>query len=266
MESQRREINTHRVAVKKKLPHNLKILHLSDIHFSGRDPRLSRFFDKLALETYDFIFITGDIFDCPGGIPVAVKNLKKLKAGHGVFAVFGNHDYYDYRFWDIASMGFRGRRHPKRKHPMEKMEQALAQAGVTLLKNESVKIKKGETVFALHGLDDPTTGRADIEKAMHLYKSDHVNILLTHTVDAFFYIGENEMDLSFSGHSHGGQICFPYVGPLITHTQYGPKFASGICSLKGAVCSISRGMGASRFFFLRLLCPPEAIILQVTGK
>lgn len=264
-ESQNRQINAHRVSLKKKIQKSLRILHLSDIHFSGPDDRLSRFFDRLAKETYDFIFITGDVFDCEDGIPHAVENLKKLRGRHGIFSVFGNHDYYDYKLYDIGTMGFRGRRHPEKVQPVKKLEKAVREAGAVLLQNESAKVEAEGVIFSIHGLDDPTTGRADIEKAMRGYDPAHINILLSHTIDAFFYIGENEIDLSFSGHSHGGQIRFPFIGPLITHTQYGPKYSQGICSLKGAACSISRGVAASRYFFLRFLCRPEAIVLEVKG-
>jgi uncharacterized protein len=266
VEPYRLEINTRAASLKKKLSKKLRILHLSDIHFSAKNKHLDKFFDRLATQEYDFIFVTGDIFDCAEGIPFCVRNFKKLKARHGFFAVFGNHDYYDYRFIDIATMGFRGRRHPKTLQPMDLLEKALSEAGARFLRNEAAEVRIGETLFVIHGLDDPTTGRADIEKAMHQYESAHVHILLSHTIDAFFYIGENEIDLSFSGHSHGGQIRFPVIGPVLTHTDYGPPYAEGLKELKGAVCSISRGVSASRYFDLRLLCRPEAIILEVSGQ
>lgn len=266
-ETGRRSINLHQVKLKNKtLSQPLRILHLSDTHFARPDKSLSRFFDRLAQASYDFIVITGDIFDCEEGIPHAVENLKKLKAKHGIYAVFGNHDYYDYRIIDIATMGFRGRNHPSAQQPVQEFSKALKEAGVQLLINERAEIKAGNQVISVYGLDDPTTGHADIEKAMHQYDATHVNLLLTHTIDAFFYIGEDEIDLAFTGHSHGGQICLPWIGALITHTQFGPAYVEGIKILKGAVCSISRGIGTSRFLALRLLAPPEAILLIVEGK
>ncbi len=265
-EAKLREISSHSVAIPKSLPKSLKILHLTDIHFSRSDKSLSGFFDRLAKETYDLIVLTGDIFDDETGIVMAKENLVKLKSRLGAYAVFGNHDYYDYHLTDIATMGLRGRRHPETLQPVDLFIKTLEEAGVKLLVNESVRVSFEGKVLAIHGLDDPTTGRGDIEKAMHLYNPEEINLLLTHTIDAFFYIGENEIDLSFSGHSHGGQICLPLIGPLITHTQYGPAYASGIKYLKGAVCCVSKGVNASRFFFLRLFCRPEAIVLNVSSK
>lgn len=263
IESQSRQINRHSVSIQKNISRPVKILHLSDIHFSGKDTRLSAFFDKLAQDTYDFIFVTGDIFDCEAGIPMAKENFKKLKAAYGIFAVWGNHDHFDYRFLDIATMGFRGRRHPDKPLSLEKLRQALEESGVKVLCNEAIRVEKDGNTFALFGLDDPTTGFADIEKTLHSRTDKEINVLLTHVLDAFFYIGEDEIDLSFSGHTHGGQIRFPLIGAVITHTQFGPKYAAGIFTLKGALCTVSRGVAASRYFFLRLLCRPEALILEV---
>ncbi len=260
------QINFRSASLKKKLPKKLRFLHLSDIHFSAKNKHLDKFFDRLSAETYDFIIATGDIFDCAEGIPFCVRNFKKLKSRYGFFAVWGNHDYYDYRLIDIATMGFRGKRPPNTPQPMDQLAKALEEGGARLLRNEAVKINIDGTVFVVHGLDDPTTGHADIEKTLRPHDHSHVHILLSHTIDAFFYIGENEIDLSFSGHSHGGQIRFPVIGPVLTHTDYGPPYAEGLKDLKGSVCSISRGISASRYFDLRLLCRPEAIILEVAGS
>ncbi len=58
------QINRYEVAVSKWLDHPLRILHLSDIHFPGPDKMTSNFFDRLAKETFHFVFVTGDIMDC----------------------------------------------------------------------------------------------------------------------------------------------------------------------------------------------------------
>lgn len=260
------EINRHTVTIHKWLDHPLKILHLSDIHFAKPDRVLSAFFDRLAKEHFHFVFITGDIMDCEDGIPVCVENVKKLRPSHGMYAVFGNHDYYYYGFADVFIHNFPGQNKPLREHRAERLKQALEEVGVRVLRNETEPVFVDGIPMLIHGLDDPTTGRANVREAMQNFDSKKINILLTHTVDVFLDIGENEIDLSFSGHSHGGQVRFPFIGPVITHTTIGRQYASGVLPLKGAVCSISRGMGASRFFYSRLLCRPEAIMLSVTGR
>jgi len=257
------EINRYPVSLKKKVSQSFSVLHLSDIHFTGPNPPLDEFFQRISQETYDLIVLSGDIIDCESGITHAVRTLSKLKATYGFYAVFGNHDYYDYHLKDAFLHNFPGQSKPKRLNPSEKLKEALEGAGLRVLMNETRELMIGQTPILIHGLDDPTTGRASIRKTLENYDASKLNILLTHSIDAFYDIGEGEIDLSFSGHSHGGQVRLPWVGPILTHTTMGRAYASGILSVKGAVCSISRGMGFGRVLPLRLLCPPEAIILTI---
>jgi len=269
----RYEISRHSVTLKRKaLRRPLRIMHLSDIHFAGRNERLDAFFDSLAKEPCDYIFVTGDIIDCISGIPDAVKNLSKLKPEQGIYAVLGNHDYLDYRpvemvvhnVCEIMDRDYPEKFRPNNRQRVDLLEAALGKAGVRLLKNETVETSFEGAPLLIHGLDDATTGQANLRRTMGNYDPAKLNILLTHTVDVFLDIGKEEIDLSFSGHSHGGQIRLPFWGAVITHTMMGRPFAAGVLKHKGAVCSISRGMGTSRYLKVRLLCRPEAIILTVT--
>lgn len=268
------QISRHRVTIRKKLPGPLSILHLSDIHFAGRNTRLDAFFDRLAGEQYDYVFISGDIIDCIAGIPFAVENLSKLKARHGIFTVLGNHDYLDYRpfemivhnIYEIMERDYPARFRPQNRQRYDLLIKALEQIGIRVLRNETVASAPGGVPVLIHGLDDATTGQASLRKTFRNYEAGKVNILLTHTVDVFLDIENEEIDLSFSGHSHGGQIRLPWYGAVITHTMIGREFASGIVSHKGAVCSISRGLGSSRYLRLRFLCRPEAILLTVDSE
>lgn len=259
------QINRYDVSLHKPLGRSYRVLHLTDIHFAKKDGKLGGFFDRLAKESYDFVFVTGDVIDCEEGITSCVENLKKFSPALGTYVVFGNHDYFDYHLWDVISNSSPSNGRLKYKNRPDLFEKALEKEGIRVMRNETEEIKSGRDSLLIHGLDDPVTGRANIRKAMQDFDPAKVNILLTHTVDVFLDIGEGEIDLSFSGHSHGGQICMPLLGPVVIHTVFGRHYAAGIRRLRGAVCSISRGVGASRFFFLRFLAPPEAIVLNVHG-
>lgn len=265
LESRRYQISRHTALVRKPLASPLRILHLSDIHFRGDDSGLGLFFEELGRETFDFIFITGDIFDCPAGAADAIL-FRKLKSRRGIYAVFGNHDYYDYGFLDLPLHYTPGQGRPHKPQPTEDFGRALKEAGVRLLRNETVEVDAGETSILIHGLDDPITGRANVRRAMSNFNPSKLNILLAHSIDVFLDIGENEVDLSFSGHSHGGQVRFPVIGPILTHTLLGRQYADGIRSLKGATCSISMGIGTSRYYQIRLLCLPEAVALEISSS
>jgi predicted MPP superfamily phosphohydrolase len=263
-ETGRHGVSRHRLQLAKSCAAPVRILHVSDMHFARSGPAaLERLFDRLAGESYDFVFVTGDIIDCGEGIDHAVRNLSKLKARYGRFAVLGNHDYYDYRLLDCFTHNFPWQKYPKNRQPTERLEDMLGRAGIRVLKNETVEVDAGGTSVLVHGLDDATTGKANVRKAMANFNPSKINLLLTHTIDVFLDIGEQEIDVSFSGHSHGGQIRLPGWGAVITHTTMGRAFAGGLIRHKGAVCVVSRGIGTSRFLPFRLLCPPEALVVEL---
>ena len=262
----RYQFRKYHFKIKKPLSKSFRILHLSDIHFCRVIPQLTRLFDLLSSKTYDFVFITGDIMDHENGIAHTVDCLKKIKSRFGIYAVFGNHDYLDYAFWDMLLHNFSGQKLPVKPHRDHLLKEALDGIGVKVLKNETIELDCDGQAVLIHGLDDPTTGKANVRMAMQNFYADKLNLLLTHTIDAFMDIGEKEIDASFSGHSHGGQICFPWFGPLITHTSIGKTYAGGMNHLKGAICSVSRGVGTSRNLRLRFLCPPEAVFVTLSGE
>ena len=102
-----------------------------------------------------------------------------------------------------------GQGRPRKQQPIEDFEKALQEAGVRLLRNETVEVEAGETPILIHGLDDPITGRANVRRAMLNFDPAKLNILLTHSIDVFLDIGENEVDLSFSDIRTAARSAFP---------------------------------------------------------
>lgn len=261
------EVNAHAVTLRKPVSQKLRFLHLSDIHFSGYNAPLFRFFDRLAREgPYDFVFVSGDIIDCHEGIPYAAEYLRRLPSRYGTFAVLGNHDFYDYHLRDIFTGTLFGWKAPDRKQDVGRVVRELEEAGIKVLRNESQFLEAGGTPVWIHGLDDPTTGKSDVEKIRKNFDEKSVHFLLTHSVDSLLSLEPGRMDMCFSGHSHGGQIRFPWLGPVFIKTRMGRKFVDGVNDFKGTVCSISRGVHAGRGFWWRFLCPPEAKVIEVSGS
>lgn len=254
------DLQTWQVSFFHKLKRKYRILHLTDIHFDRPKKSLSRFFDRLARGHWDFIFLTGDIFDCAAGAETGTHELKKLKAKYGKFAVFGNHDHFDYRLGDVLhALG----RHPEKRNDIGLLEKALSKADVHVLRNKTFHPKTEDPIL-IHGLDDPVTDHADYAGLLTELDPKKTNILLTHTIDAFIHLPENSIQLSFSGHSHGGQVRIPGWGAFITHTRFGRDYAQGLHQLKGSFCVVSRGLGTSRFFTFRLFCKPQAVVVEIS--
>jgi len=257
--------NRYHLFTQRNLAGSLKILHLTDLHCEKNKPALNRFFDRLAEETYDLIFLTGDIIDGDEGIPYAASNLKKLKARLGFFCVFGNHDYRHYSLWDMLVYFFwRKKKNYVNHDRVGLLTKSLAEIGIKILRNETIVVLDGERRFVIHGLDDPVTGRAQSKKLKLGENNADMEFLLTHSIDGIQLVDASQIDLSFSGHSHGGQIRVPWLGAIVTHTRMGRTYASGIVNYEEKTkCIIGRGLGTSKMLPFRFLCRPEVIVLDL---
>ncbi|MEM7479130.1 MAG: metallophosphoesterase, partial [Planctomycetota bacterium] len=83
----------------------------------------------------------------------------------------------------------------------------------------------------------------------------------THTPDCIPWARENQCDLMLAGHTHGGQMRLPLIGPLLAPSLYGSAFASGVFYLKPTLVHVSRGIAGTHP--LRLRCPPEISLLTL---
>ena len=84
-------------------------------------------------------------------------------------------------------------------------------------------------------------------------------LLLAHTPDLFPWAQQLDFDLMLAGHNHGGQIRLPWIGPLISPSRYGTRYASGLFQEGPTVMHVSRGVGGEHL--LRWNCPPELALL-----
>lgn len=185
----------------------------------------------------DIVLLGGDLVDALGrGQPRSlVDQLARLRAPLGVWGVWGNHDHRRLR----ASGG------------LDAFEGALAEAGIVMLRNRGVQVRDD---LYLAGLDDWREGRPDLTVTLAGRPAGVPCLLLSHNPDALPHVPE-DVDLTLCGHTHGGQVRLPFVGPLITSSRYGRRFAAGW--VRGpALGYVSRGLGVSQLP-VRVACPPE---------
>ena len=92
--------------------------------------------------------------------------------------------------------------------------------------------------------------------------------MLHHSPDIAPHISDDSIDLQLAGHTHGGQVCLPFFGPLFTGSLYGLKFKSGKYVMNNLVLYITRGLGMEGLSAprVRFLCPPEIVVWEITGK
>ncbi|MGH7739979.1 MAG: metallophosphoesterase [bacterium] len=216
----------------------LSLVQISDIHVGKFiHPAYLKFVVEQARKLKpDFFALTGDFISFAKDVPLIRNIFKSLKAPLGVYAVLGNHDH-----WADAPA----------------LAKVLKKDGVRVLINESVSFKRKGKTLSLIGVDDKWTGNPDTSRVWNV--QGDAKILLAHQPDHFYLAKKIKAQLQISGHCHGGQICFPLIGPLIVPSDEGRKYAGGFIREGNQTLFIHRGIGG--YPPLRTLCPPQVVKL-----
>ncbi len=178
----------------------------------------------------------------------AAELVASLRSIDGVVAVLGSHDYC------LHSPGTRA------GSVGQRTATALRDAGATVLCNESVTIQRRTGRIYLVGLDDYRSGRFDPNRALARVARSFPCLALAHNADAFLDLLETPAQWLLSGHTHGGQMCVPWLGALIL-TIRNRRFAVGhVAMCSGNLC-INRGLGWLRR--VRPNCRPEITLFRL---
>lgn len=220
----------------------IRLIFLSDFHAGGSHP--ASWYERLALETQaldpDILILGGDfVVDKPDHIADLIS-LTNIRAHIGRYFVLGNHDLLD--------------------NPSA-VRRALTQWGIVDLTNAHLAVTKEGRSLQLSGLDDHWHGRPDVPPIRGLREVPHVTI--AHEPDAILDFTEGDTDLILSGHTHGGQIRLPLIGPLWKlpctigrRGDRGRRITNGVRHIISAGCS-ETDMRA------RFLCPSEIVLLEM---
>ncbi|REK17528.1 MAG: metallophosphoesterase [Planctomycetota bacterium] len=211
----------------------LSLVHLSDFHFSRRIDR--PYFDEVVRLTNelsaDVIALTGDICDRRDRIGWIPETVARLEARLGRFFILGNHDL---RTRDVA-----------------RLRSAMGEAGFVDLAGRWQRV--GDKPLVVAGNERPwfKTEPAEIDALPH----DAFRLLLAHTPDQLRWASRHGFDLMLAGHTHGGQVRFPVIGPIVCPSLHGTKYACGFFHAPPTLMHVSRGTAS--LFPYRLNCRPE---------
>lgn len=235
-----------------------KIAQISDLHNAEFGENNSVLIEMLKDSEPDINVITGDIVDANHtDYDIAVEFAKNAVKIAPCYYVTGNHEA-----WLISSY--------------YQLEEAMKEAGVTVLHDELITLNRANDTIQLIGLDDPiflgdTYGynvpeNYVSEKLESITTTDDFTIMLSHRPELFTEYVENEIDLVFSGHVHGGQFRIPFIGGLISPDQsLFPEYDSGAYTEDHTTMVVSRGIGNS-VIPVRINNRPEIVVVELVAE
>lgn len=234
------------------LNEKLVIVQLSDIEISKnyKPNNLKNVVEKVNQLNPDLIVFTGDLFSNYAlykPTTEVITYLSQLDASLGKYAIFGNNDHGG--------------------GAVRQYENIMNQSGFTVLKNESqiLQLASGETIY-MTGLDDDLLGNSNIVDAFVNYdKQSSLNLLLIHEPYLIDHLLDYPYDLALSGHTHGGQIDFPFIDTSLLLSPLENKYLSGLYSFdnqRQTTLYVNHGLGTSRLP-LRFMVPPEITVFTL---
>jgi predicted MPP superfamily phosphohydrolase len=229
----------------------LRIAVLADIHAGAPfiDQRKLRLIVQRTNELHpDLIVILGDYMTGNGWVRQTMQPavfgpiLKDLNAPLGVYSVLGNHDWW-----------YNGR----------KVRTGLEQSGIKVLEDEVVQLDARGTPLWLVGLADLWTRPQNIEETVNKVPEGAPVIALTHNPDIFPRLPQR-VPLLLAGHTHGGQVRFPFIGSVVHSSRVGERYELGHVFENNHHLFVTAGIGTS-ILPVRFGVPPEIVLLRVNA-
>lgn len=261
------------------LPVPLRVLHLSDLHLAPWQRRKQAWLRGLAALEPDLTVVTGDMLGHRESVPVVLDALGDLLDRPGAF-VLGSNDYLAPRVANPLQylVGPTARRHedwsePERL-PTGDLVARLVSRGWIDLTNRRDRVSAGGALVDLVGVDDPHHGLDRMPAPAAVADGAALRLGVAHApyrrvLDAMAGDGAG---LVVAGHTHGGQVCVPGWGALVTNCDLEPRYAQGLFAWPvpagpwgdgSTWVHVSPGVGTSPYTPIRVACPPEASLLTL---
>ncbi len=246
----------------------LRVLHLSDIHMMPNQHLKRAWIAELERLEPDLVINTGDNLAHPSAVPAVVQSLGGLLARPGLF-VFGSNDYFGPK--PKNPLKYFKKNH-KRTHgqplPWQDLRAAFTERGWLDATHTIREIEVGNVRVVAAGVDDPHIERDRYEAiAGRPNPLAQLRLGLTHSpeprvLDSF---AEDGYDLVLAGHTHGGQLCVPGYGALVTNCHIDRSRVKGVSNWGSTMkLHVSAGLGTSPYAPARFACRPEASLLTLT--
>lgn len=239
----------------------ITVAHLSDLHVGAyvSAQQVAQAVDLANSLEPDLVALTGDfVYRDASRIDECSRELDRLRPRVATVAVLGNHDVWT---------------------QPDAIARSLSAAGITVLRDETLALELEGGRMWLVGLDDrgysgwARSSRKEfgwhwssaVRKAGELLgplPEEEPRLLLVHNPDVTEELPAGGVDLALCGHTHGGQVSLPLIGPPIVPSLYGQRFAEGVAQGTSTLVHVTRGVGLTPPP-VRLNCPPEVALVRL---
>lgn len=243
-----KSITTTEITVEsEKIPESfngLTIVQISDLHDATFGVNQAELVEKVKDASPDMIFITGDLIDSNRyDLENSLDVVEQVVSIAPVYFVTGNHE--------IAT------------NDVDHIKTALSDLGVNVLSNEEQWIEREGEQIRIIGIEDPLNGLSVEEALSSFDQTDAFTMVLSHRPETFQDYVDNNLDVVFSGHAHGGQFRIPGLGGLVAPGQgLFPEFTAGVYKENETSMIVSRGLGNS-VIPIRIFNTPEIIVVTL---
>jgi len=221
----------------------LSIVHFSDVHFRG--PVTRAYFEVVMTEINrlggDVVAFTGDLLDHKACLQWIPDTFGRVTAPLGCYFVLGNHDWYATIDGPIRA--------------------ALREHGWIDVSGTTVSLSRSDSICTISGTERPWMGTAPEFAAK---TANELRMLLSHGPDQFAWAQKHTVDLMLAGHTHGGQIRLPLLGPVYSPSIHSCRYASGVFAANSTLMSVTRGVSGREP--IRYNCRPEITKLILRKK
>ncbi|MFO0666016.1 MAG: metallophosphoesterase [Polyangiaceae bacterium] len=204
-----------------------RIAHLSDLHIGSLTSQatIDAWVERTNAAAPDLVVLTGD-YVTNGTVfhEDIARALGRLKARDGVYASMGNHDYFG---------------------EGEPLLGLLDAVGVSVLRNRGVLVERDTHSMYIAGVDDTWTKRDDLALALRDRPDGTTTVLLAHDPSTFVEASRAGVDLTLSGHTHGGQVAVPFLARALSLSHLAHRFHLGIYREGRSTLYVHPGLGTT---------------------
>ncbi len=218
----------------------IRIVQISDLHCDPVDRAETQLPKIIAAQRPDLIVFTGDALNSRGGLPIFKKCVRDVSKIAPTFAVQGNHDS---RCWNDL--------------PLFKNTSVIDLNGAS----QKVTVRGQEIYIAGVAYDSEKL----VPKAMESIPAGAFTLFLYHSPDLIHDLAKHPIDLVCAGHTHGGQVCLPLYGAIVTQSKFGKQFEAGLYKVADSWLYVNRGIGMEGGMDprVRFLARPEVTVIDL---